>query len=72
MREFRVNELITLKLEGGKTNIYLNDQLFNLCQFILLNRSIYKISTFNEIDSIEEKFEFFIISFKFHQVNNFL
>ena len=37
MKEFKVNEYITLKLEGGKTNIYVKDRLFNQCKFLLLN-----------------------------------
>ena len=36
-KEFKVNEYITLKLERGKTNIYVKDRLFNQCKFILLN-----------------------------------
>lgn len=36
MREFKVNEYITLKLEGGKTNIYVKGQLFNQCKFYCL------------------------------------
>ncbi len=37
MKEFKVNEYITLKLEGIKTNIYVKGQLFNQCKFLLLN-----------------------------------
>lgn len=57
MKEFEVNEYITLKLEGGKTNIYVSGQLFNQCKFLLLNIPIEKISSFDEILSIDEAAE---------------
>ena len=53
MKEFIVNEYVTLKLEDGKTNIYVKGQLFNQCKFLLLNIPVDKISTFEEIDSID-------------------
>jgi len=51
MKEFRVNKYITLKLENGKTIIYVNDKRFNQCKFLLLNISVNKISSFDEIGS---------------------
>jgi len=54
MKEFRVNEYITLKLEEGKTNIYVKDQLFNQCKFLLLDISVDKVSSFDDIESIDE------------------
>ncbi|KKL78605.1 hypothetical protein LCGC14_2023170 [marine sediment metagenome] len=36
MNVFQVNELITLKLEKNKTNIYVNNKLFKQCKFLLL------------------------------------
>ena len=56
-KEFKINEYITLKLEGEKTNIYVKDQLFNQCKFLLLNIPIDKISSFDEIESIDEAVE---------------
>ncbi len=56
-KEFKVNEYITLKLEGEKTNIYVKEQLFNQCKFLLLNIPVDKISTFDEIESIDEAAE---------------
>ncbi|NVM54294.1 MAG: leucine-rich repeat domain-containing protein [Candidatus Helarchaeota archaeon] len=56
-KEFKVNEYITLKLEEGKTNIYVKGQLFNQCKFLLLNIPVDKISSFDEIDSIDEAAE---------------
>jgi len=57
MKEFNVNEYITLKLEGGKTNIYVKGQLFNQCKFLLLNIPVDKVSTFDEIEFIDEAAE---------------
>ena len=47
MKEFKVNEYITLKLVGGRTNIYVTGQLFNQCKF--LDIPIERISSFYEL-----------------------
>ncbi len=57
MKEFKVIEYITLKMEGNKTNIYVNGELFNQCKFLLLNIPVNKISSFDEIESIDEAVE---------------
>ena len=57
MKEFKVNEYITLKLEGGKTNIYISGRLFQQCKFLLLNISVEEVSSFDEIESIDEAAE---------------
>ena len=57
MQEFKVNECITLKLEDGITNIYVNEELFDQCKFLLLNIPVDKISSFDEIESIDEAAE---------------
>ena len=54
MKEFKVNNFITLKLEKGKTNIYINGQYFKQCLFLLLNIPVDKVSSFNDIESIDE------------------
>jgi hypothetical protein len=36
MKEFIVNEYITLKLENDETNIYVKNKLFSQCKYILL------------------------------------
>lgn len=54
MLEFRINDLITLKLEYGQTNIYLDNKLFRQCKFLLLEILIDKVSSFDEIGSIDE------------------
>ena len=57
-KEFKVNEFITLKLERGDLSlesvIYVADERFRQCKYLLLNIPINKISSFDEIDSIDE------------------
>lgn len=57
MLEFRVNDLISLKLENGQTNIYLDDVIFHQCKFLLLEIPVDKVSSFDEICSIDEAVE---------------
>ena len=54
---FQVNEYITLKLEKGKTVIYLKDEKFRLCKYLLLDIPLDKIEDFEVIDSIDEASE---------------
>lgn len=57
MREFKVNGLITLKLEGDKTMIYVDGMEFRQCKYLLLDIPVEKISSFDEIDSVDEAAE---------------
>ena len=57
MNEFKVNDYITLKLENRQTNIYVNNRLFNVCKFLIIDIQVEKISNFDEIDSIDEATE---------------
>jgi len=54
MREFEVNNYITLKLEHGETNIYIKNEFFNQCKFLLIEIPSNNISKFDEIMSIDE------------------
>ncbi|MFX1593074.1 MAG: hypothetical protein ACFFCL_10300 [Promethearchaeota archaeon] len=53
-KEFKVNKYITLKLERGRTNIFVNDKRFRQCKFLKLEIPIEKMSTFDEIESIDQ------------------
>jgi len=53
MHEFKVNELITLRLEKDKTNIYLNKVLFSQCKKLVRNLSSDQIKALDNLDSIE-------------------
>ena len=57
MIQFKVNELITVKLENDKTVIYVaNDRSWH-CKYLLLSIPIEQISCFDEIESIDEAAE---------------
>jgi len=53
-REFVINEFITLKLEGGKTNIYVNGEYFRNCMFLMLNLNVCRIEQYDSIKSIDD------------------
>jgi len=55
MREFKINEFITLRLEGVKTNIYIAEEKFRHCMHIQLNILLdeLKIDDYVEIPEVE-------------------
>ncbi len=57
VNKFVVNKYITLILEEGKTQIYLNDNLFMQCKFLLIDIPIENINSFNEFASIDDVIE---------------
>ncbi|KKN27181.1 hypothetical protein LCGC14_0867240 [marine sediment metagenome] len=57
MNEFKINEYITLRLEDKKSNIYINEELFQQCKFLLVNIPVEEISPFNKIESIDDAAE---------------
>lgn len=54
MKEFKVNEYITLKLKAGETNIYVNNELFKQCKTLLLNIPIEEFVYLDEINSVDQ------------------
>ncbi len=54
MKEFKINEFLTLKLEEGGTNIYMKGKLFIQCKYLMLNIPIEETERFDEIESIDE------------------
>ncbi len=58
IQEFKVNEYLTLKLEKGKTNIYIQDKLFQQCRFLLINIPVEDINSYDEFKSIDEVAEY--------------
>ncbi|KKM88875.1 hypothetical protein LCGC14_1254290 [marine sediment metagenome] len=56
-KEFRINEFLSLKLEEGKTNIYVNGNLFRTCVSLILNIPIDEVEYFDETRSIDEAAE---------------
>ncbi len=54
VKEFKINSLLSLKLEGGRTNIYVKNRLFRQCMYLLLNIPVSRIEEYDEINSIDE------------------
>jgi len=52
--EFKINQYLKLKLEGGRTNIYVKNRRFMQCMYLLLNISVDRIEEYDEIESIDE------------------
>ncbi len=82
MKEFKINENITLKLEEElidkresikktKTNIYVNGKKFKYCSFLLVEIPIEEITSLNDLDSIDEAEEKLDSSLEEHKENPF-
>ena len=54
LKEFRINDYITVKLENDITFIYVGDQKFKQCKQLLFTIHEKKAESFNEINSIDE------------------
>ncbi len=57
LQEFKVNDHISLKLEGNSTIIYVDGKEFKHCKYLLLRIPIDEIETFDSIESIDEAAE---------------
>lgn len=58
--EYKVNEFITLKLENGKTVIYIKNEKFLQCKYLLIEIPKDRIKDFNDfmsIDDVSEKLD---------------
>lgn len=54
MKEFHINQYLSVRLERGKTMIHVVGQPFIQCKFLLLNIPIPQMRSFDEIESIDE------------------
>ena len=54
MKEFQVNKFIRLKLEDGRTNIYVGGELFEQCRFLFLSIPVGDIRLIDEFNSVDE------------------
>ena len=54
VKEFKINDYITLKLDNNKTFIYVKGERFKQCKYLLLNIKIDEITFLDEIDSVDE------------------
>jgi len=57
MQEFKINDYLTLRLEDYNTILYVNNRRFDICKFLLLDIHIDKMSSLDEIESIDEAAE---------------
>jgi len=57
MNEFKINEFITLKLEDKKTNIYVNNKLFQQCVFLLISIPSENEESLRKVDSVDDAAE---------------
>ncbi len=51
---FRINKFITLKLKRSKTNIYINNEKFIQCKFLLLEIPIKDAIGLDALESVDE------------------
>lgn len=54
MQKYTINKFLDLRLEEGKTNIYVNNELFLQCKYLLLEIPINDFDYLEEITSIDE------------------
>lgn len=61
MKEFKINDYISLRLEKDKTNVYINNEKVIQCKYLLLidleDNSIVKDEDFSSIDQLAEKLD---------------
>jgi len=55
--EFIINDYLKLRLESGKTNIYVGGRLFKQCKYLLLDIPVTNVRDYDEIESIDEAAE---------------
>ncbi|MFX0030882.1 MAG: hypothetical protein ACFE8B_16835 [Candidatus Hermodarchaeota archaeon] len=55
--EFIINKYLNLRLEFGRTNIYVGGRLFKQCKFLLLEIPVKQVTDYDEIESIDEAAE---------------
>ncbi len=68
--EFIVNEYITLRLEGKNTVIYIKDQRFRHCKYLLINVTPQNIGEFEDIKSIDDAAQLLDHSLDNPRINN--
>ena len=57
IHELKINDYLQLKLIDRTTYIYVNDEIFNHCKYILLDIPVEEAEYLEEIDSIDEAAE---------------
>lgn len=57
MTQFQINKYLTLRLEDGKTNIYVDDTKVLQCKYLLLNIPLEDVEKYDEVNSIDHAAE---------------
>lgn len=57
VKEFKINDFLSLKLQNNRTNIYVKNRIFTQCMYLLLNIPVDRIKDYDLIDSIDEAAE---------------
>lgn len=57
VEEFKINEFLSLKLEGDKIFIYVKEKQFDQCKFLLLKFTMDQARFFDDIESVDEAAE---------------
>jgi ABC-type molybdate transport system substrate-binding protein len=70
MLKYAINDFLELKLEDEKTNIYVDNELFIQCKYLLVNISMNDYKELNEINSIDEIIDKLENSFEFSNKNS--
>ena len=52
--KFKINDFLELRLEDGRTNIYVAEEKFNQCKFLMINIPTNRVDDFDVINSIDE------------------
>ncbi len=70
MQKYRINKFLDLRFEDNRTNIYVKNELFRQCKYILLNISVENLDKTLKINSVDDAVEILGGSSEF-QVPNF-
>ena len=57
MKEYPINQYLSVRLERGTTRIYVLGKPFLQCKYLLLNIPIVQLNSFDEIESIDDAAE---------------
>ncbi|TFF89318.1 MAG: hypothetical protein EU548_07675 [Promethearchaeota archaeon] len=58
-KKFKINKYLSLWMEGGITYIYVNDQPFSSCKYLLLNIEKEDVKSYDHIESIDEAIRYY-------------
>ena len=57
MGKFKINKFIALKLEEGRTVLYVDNKPFTQCKYLLLQIPVERINDLDSVNSIDEAAE---------------